>query len=549
VYQLPAQDETGRSDEATGEEIQESAPDTELPPIEAYIEAQEEVQRDSDSGREVIQLQASQLHNYAPAAERLIAQDVYVRGQQLVRLGIAPELASVAKNLVKRSSQQRVIVPVNVEYLRRRLTSLAEFQRYSGREKKWNPTDCPRDLVQNILVAGDWEHFRPLEAIATAPFLRADLTVCDTPGYDPASCVFYAPNALFPSIPAKPGKDDAVAALERLSEPFKQFPYAGVSEAAFLSHVLAAVGRHAINTMPVFAYTAPLVASGKTLLAGMPSRIADGVEPGLHPYTDEAEEIRKVLMSALLAGDPGVLFDNVPNGTKVRSPVLCGFVTAAVYSDRRLGVSESVTLPNRCNVVLTGNNVTPAGDFARRCLVVRLDVDAESARGREFEIQNLQAHVLAHRPQLLVDALTIVLAYAQTGLPGPIPKPLESFETWSRIARDPLVWLGKGDAVETQQLETEDELAPLKEAFERIGGQPTLSSTFAARDIATLAGRFEGTELKAAIEGAGCSDATSPLKVGYWLREFRDRVASDRKLVQVGNSGGKAQWRLRGVDR
>jgi putative DNA primase/helicase len=519
--------------------------------LQERFDAEAAAERASDVARPVIRLQAGQLHVYASQAEQAIADQIYMRGQHLVRLGRAPELSSAARKLLKRSAEQRVIVPTNVEYLRRRLNTVREFQKFSRTRNQWEPTDCPADLALNILHAGDWEHFRALEALATAPFLRSDLTVCDAPGYDAASRVFYAPNGEFPPVPTRPSKDDAVAALERLSEPFKQFPFAGVSEAAFLCHVLAAAGRHAIDTMPVFAYTAPIVATGKTLLATMANRISDGVEPGVHPYTDVSEELRKVLMSALLAGDSTVLLDNVPNGSKVRSPILCGFVTAAVYTDRKLGVSESPSLPNRCGVVLTGNNITPAGDLARRCLIVRLDFDAETARGRQFEIPNLKAYVSAHRPQLLVDAVTIILAFAQASDTGKLPNPLDSFEAFSRVARDPLVWLGRGDAVETQLLETEDELNPLREAFDKLTASPefAVGKQFAARDVAKICYAFAGEDLRAAIEAAGCSDASDARKVGYWLREHRDRVAGGRKLTSPGSTGGMTRWTFRSPGR
>ncbi len=501
--------------------------------------------------RVIVQLPAGQLHVYADQAERLIADEVYVRGQQLARLGTAPELGRTMRSLIQRPQDQRVIVPVNGEFLRRRLNTLAEFQTFSRTAKEWRPVDCPRDLCTNILHVGDWQHFRPLEGLAMAPFMRADGTVCDTPGYDAASGVFYAPTATFPPIPKHPTKDDAAAALARLRAPFAQFPFDQGAEAAFLSHILAAVGRHAIDTMPVFFYTASMPASGKTLLAKMPSRLANGVEPGTSPYTDDAEELRKVLFSALLAGDTALLLDNVPSGVKVRSAVLCGFATAPVYSDRRLGASERPTLPNRCTVVMSGNNITPASDMARRSIVIRLVVDAETARGREFAIPDIKAYIGAHRPQLLVDALTVMLAFTQAAPPG-MPKPLESFEQYSRIARDPLVWLGVGDAVETQQTETEDDIAPLREAFDLLARYPKFGGKepFAARDLAAECDQMvAGAELKAAVEAAGCSDASNPIKVGYWLRAHRDRVAAGRKLVNSGPTHGCAKWLLRELPR
>jgi putative DNA primase/helicase len=501
---------------------------------------------DTAGERQRIELRDGELHLYADASERLLAGDVYIRGQRLARLGLAPELSKELTDGFTRNPDQRVIVPVNEEWLRRELNTRADYRKYSRVRKQWEPTNCPTDLVKNIAHAGDWRHFRPLEGIATAPFLRADGTICDTPGYDPASRVFYAPNAQFPAIPPNPTRADAAAALARILEPFAEFPFStDESRAAFLAHVLAAIARHALDTRPAMLYTAPLVACGKTLLAGMASRIADGTEPAERPFTDDTEEMRKVLMSAALAADSTLLLDNVPNGHKVRSAVLCGFLTANMYADRKLGVTESPTIPNRCAVILTGNNVTPAGDLARRTIAVRLDVNAETARGRTFHIEDLKSHVTKHRPQLLADALTVIRAHVLAGQPTTL-KPLESFERWSRFARDPVAWLGYGDAVATQQAETDDELAPLRAAFEALAAHPKLGSEpFAARDLARACEAYAiGDDLKTAIEGAGCSDATSPVKLGYWLREHRDRIAAGRKLVQVGSHAGAANWRL-----
>lgn len=531
----------------------QTEPDIPEPPAfeEIPAEAYEDEPRATDGSepRATIQLVSGQFHVAAEAAERLVAEDIYVRAQRLARLGTAPELAASLQADIARDREQRVIVPVTAEYLRRRLNAIAEFQKFSRREKEWYPVDCPTDLVSNILGYGDWRHFRALEGIATAPFLRADLTICSTPGYDGASRVFYSPTAQFPPIPESPNQDDAEGALERLLEPFRQFPFAtDDARAAFLSHILTAAARHAIDTRPVYFYTAPMAATGKTLLSKMASLIAEGVEPAIKPYTDEAEEMRKVLLTVLIAGDPTLLLDNVPSGAKVRSATLCAFATASVYGDRKLGASESLKFPNRCQVSASGNNITPTGDLARRAIVVRLDVNAESARGREFTIPDLKAYVRAHRPQLLVDALTVIRAYALASDPVK-RRPLESFERWSRIARDPIAWLGYGDAVATQQVETDDELGPLVAAFQALAGRQQFAwpAQFSASDIATVCNGMGGEELRQAIQAAGCSDAMSAKHVSYWLREHRDRVGADLKLISTGATHGVTRWRLKGA--
>lgn len=523
------------------------AHDYELPPLEAYADEAGA----STIPRPVIKIQSGQLHLYAAEAERLVAPEIYVRGQRLVRLGKAPELQATGQPRgLLRDDAQCVVVPVGVEFLRRRLTERADFQTYRRREKEWVSVDCPRDLAANIAAAGDWPEFNALDAIATSPFLRPDHTLCDTPGYDAASRVYFAPNANFPPVPRKPSKDDASRALQELIAPFCDFPFASKeAKAAFLSHVLTSAVRHALDVSPAYSYTAPLAGTGKTLLAGMAARIETGVPPALRPFAEDGDELRKTLLSALLAGDTSLILDNVPNGQRLRSPVLCGFVTAAVYSDRRLGVSETPRLPNRCTVVMTGNNITTAGDLARRCIIVRLDANAETSRGRDFKIDDIGRYVIEHRPRLLIAALTIARAFAEAGYPD-AARSLPSFEQWSRLARDPLVWLGHADPVDTQEQEADDDVGPLRAAFAALTLWANAGTEFTARQIAERCGdgfRLESKELREAMEAAGCSDASQAQKVGYWLRANRDRVAGELKLRHASSAHNIARWKLEPV--
>lgn len=499
---------------------------------------------DVPAGRSVIQLIGGQLHTYADEAERLLAGEIYQRGQQLVRIGKAPELQP---NDISRDGEQAVIVPVGQEYLRRRLTTLAEIQVYRRRDKEWIPVDCPRDLAANIAQMGEWKHFPALAGIATAPFLRPDHSLCDKPGYDPDSRVFLAPNDTFPAIERKPTKDQAVQAAKDLLAPFCEFPFATEeATAAFLSHVLTAAVRHALDVSPAFVYTAPLPGTGKSLLSGMPSRIEHGTPPAMRPFPDSDDELRKSLLGSLLAGDTTLILDNVPNGHRVRSPILCGFITSSVYQDRKLGASENPRLPNKCTIVASGNNITPSGDLARRCIIVRLDANSENVRGRDFLIRDIAAHVALHRPRLLAAALTIIRAYVTAGYPN-VARPLPSFETWSRLARDPLLWLGYADAADTQEQEADDEIAPLRMAFSSLHAWMN-GKEFAARDIAKACDGFaENRALREVIEAAGCGDASDARKVGFWLRDCRDRVAGDLKMRTCPQQHGISRWKLQPI--
>lgn len=268
----------------------------------------------------------------------------------------------------------------------------------------------------------------------------------------------------------------------------------------------------------------------------------------MRPWAEGGEELRKSLFASLLAGDRTIGFDNLPNGVKVRSPILCGFLTADVYSDRKLGASEVPALPNRSVVSLTGNNITPAGDLARRSIVTRLDANTNRLRDRRFREPDLKGYVAAHRAALLIAALTIVKAYVAAGTPFQAI-PLPSFERWSRFARDPLLWLGMPDPVATQDDETDDEAVPLAAAFLMIAECPALGEKeFMASELALACDALVGdSQLAAAIEPAGCSAASDQKYVGYWLREKRDHIAGGYKLERGHAANGSRKWRLRKI--
>ncbi len=164
--------------------------------------------------------------------------------------------------------------------------------------------------------------------------------------------------------------------------------------------------------------------------------------------------------------------------------------------------------------------------------MVRLDVNAESARGRKFRIKHPRRFVVERRAQYIVDVLTIVRAYALAGRPE-VAHPLESFEDWSAIARDPLVWLGAADAVATQQSETDDEMAPVEDVLAAIAGTIGVGKPFTAANLANTVLLAPGGALRQALTTAGCGEPHNPMKVGYWLREYRGRVGGGFKLERA----------------
>lgn len=209
-----------------------------------------------------------------------------------------------------------------------------------------------------------------------------------------------------------------------------------------LAALLTAAARPALPTSPAFGFDAPSQASGKTLLASCVGVLATGGIPTVWPHTaghGNDEETRKRLFVALRNGDRALVWDNVV-GT-FDSAAMASALTSENMTDRILGKSERISIPNRAIILLTGNNLTFSGDLARRILKCRIDTESERPFARQFDLDPL-TYVRAHRQKLLSAALTIIRGYLNSGAP-PAAGRMASFELWDDYVRQTVVWVGR----------------------------------------------------------------------------------------------------------
>src|SRR5690606_17153515 len=108
----------------------------------------------------------------------------------------------------------------------------------------------------------------------------------------------------------------------------------------------------------------------------------------------------------------------------------------------------------------------------RRIIHIRLDVLSERPEDRtDFRHPDLVAWLRERRPALVSAALTILSAYVRAGMPRQGLTPFGSFEGWSRLVREAVVWLGLPDPCLTrvrlaeQADTTADALTQLVEAW------------------------------------------------------------------------------------
>ncbi|MEZ6072256.1 MAG: hypothetical protein R3C10_18855 [Pirellulales bacterium] len=323
----------------------------------------------------------------------------------------------------------------------------------------------PLSLAENILAQTSWE-LPPLVGIARAPILRADGSICTTPGYDPASRLMYCPDPelkLTP-IPEFPNGNEVQACVDLLLEVISDFPFADEPSRANVLAILFTLLMRPVITghVPLAIVDAPMQGTGKTLLVTALGTIAVGaVSSESIPSRENDDEWRKKITSILLAASPFVLLDNIPDNTTIDSPSLAAALTTQAWSDRLLGRNNAIRLPARAVWAATGNNLRVAGDMPRRSYSIRLDANAERPWERTgFKIRGLERHVRSRRGDLLSAALTIVRGWYINGQPKAGVPTLGSFDEWAETVGSVIAFAGVdgflGNLEQTQVVQDED---------------------------------------------------------------------------------------------
>ncbi|MDZ5457892.1 hypothetical protein [Azohydromonas lata] len=416
------------------------------------------------------------------------------------------------------------------------------------------PEDAPSPVARAILAKHGDRGFHKLLAVTTAPTLRTDGSILDTPGHDAASgLLYYSEHPSPPRVPNAPSPAQALEALRFLWKPVRDFPVVDdVGRGVVLHGLLTAALRASLPTAPGIGLDAPAAGTGKTLLARCMGILATGTDPAILPPADTDEETRKRLFSALREGQRVVLWDNV------REPLGCAaldsFLTASTFADRILGSSETASLPNRALFIATGNNLRLTSDTCRRVLLARLDAETEKPYTRDFSFDPAQM-LAAHRQQYVVAALTIIRAYIAAGRPKMASGRTASFEVWDDLVRQPLCWLSQlaaqagvpdlptfADPVEAaarafeQDPETTKHSA-LLEAWHAVFG--SVQTT-----VATAIRRAETDDaLGVALEEiAGQRGAINSRMLGRWIERMAGRIVGGKLFVRIGIRAGTLHW-------
>ncbi len=483
---------------------------------------------------------------------------IFQRGGMLVRV---VEDASSRRGINRDVGAPRIVAFDDLA-LAEMLTRSLQIWRRNRKTQDLVRVDCPRLVAQTLLSRKQWS-FRHLEAVVEHPVMLADGSVLWTDGYHAETGLFLAlPLMAFQSPYDTPSRRDAEAALETLRDLLEGFPFLeSIDESVALALLLTPFVRPILPTAPGFGIDAHTAGSGKSTLVKTGSVLATGRDPAFLSFGDDMVELGKVLFSSFLEGDQHVAIDNVV--APLDSPLLCVVLTSPVYRGRVLGQSLNANVPTKAVVTVNGNNLVISGDLTRRMLVVRLDPGCERPAERHFVFDPVD-EVRQCRSDYVLAALTVMSAYIASGERGDV-RPFGSFEDWSRMVREPLIWLGMEDPVDSiRALEAADPERTQLRAMLQATRDVMATRDFKAADlIATATKRASGqrdfggssavsesdqAQLQEALQAVCERNGDLSVKaLGRWLTRMQGRIEGGQRFVHSHMVKGSFNWKVDSV--
>ena len=408
---------------------------------------------DDSDGRVEIEISVDEHKTNDAAASALTADnDIYQRNGALVWIVRGEK----RNDGIRRPDDVPQIVTLKPATVRERLSRVARFGQTcidpETGESEFIRKPIPKNCVEAIISRGHWPGIRPLEGVVTTPILRRDGSILNTPGYDLATGLMFDPQGVTFSIPERPSCEDAITAAGRLLDLVSDFPFSTPAhKSVWLAGLLTPLARHAFDgPSPLFLFDANVRSAGKTLLAELIALILTGGDFSRMTNPHDDAECRKLITALVLCGDTLVLIDNIAG--VLGCPALDAALTGTTWKDRLLGKNERVVGTLGMTWFASGNNVILNGDTTRRTCQSRLESPEEKPEEREgFKYPNVAQYVRDNRPALLADVVTILSAYCLAGRPRANLKPWGSFDGWSNLIRQAVVWVGLDDPGQTRQ--------------------------------------------------------------------------------------------------
>lgn len=471
--------------------------------------------------------QLHEITNDAIAAliESNIPPTTFVRGGELVRVVI--DERGIPKIQATSPASVRGIVARSASWVRVTKDGTTEIA-------------PPKEVVEDLMALGEWQHIPPIVAITKAPVLAASGVLSKAPGYCPDSRFYIASNTTWPAW-----EGDVQSAVDFIfNDMLADFPFADqASKAHALGLMLLNIVRPAIDGQtPLNLIDAPVQGSGKSLLARVCMMPTAGNEVSGTPGSKDDEEWRKKITSCLLEGRSYIFFDNLTR--KIDFSSLDAALTQPEWFDRALQQSRIITIPIRCVWIATANNAELSKDILRRTVWIRIDPNIERPEDREaFKHPKIEEWVKENRATIVSALIAIVEHWLDAGQPSFKGRLLGSFEEWSSVIGGILESVGVsgflGNIEELRSTANTDHAAWC--AFLERWHQNFTDNPVKASDIKETFDIDE--ELAGTLGSAG--DATRVTRLGFALKRNVGVVYGGYKIVRhVGKSTNSTRYQV-----
>jgi len=444
--------------------------------------------------------------------------------------------------------ERTVVGTVKLGWLRKRISEHCRLHvERTGKDGEvfQVPTDTNQSMAE--MLSQSPERFPHLAGLALGPVIGIDDAgrLLNTQGYDPESRLYLANAVPDLAIPERCSLEDAKQAEREIWQLVRGFPWRDVEVdyPRWLSMLFTAAMRHQLVQVPIGLITAPTPGSGKSLLALLIGKILHGTTPTTMSWVEDKDgsETKKRLASMCHAAESFVLFDDLRFGLEFNSSELRNFATGDNYYDRLLGQNAGAKAggPQRCQLIFTGNSITPHSDMVQRVLVCSLEPKDPLHRLKDPatewpEVGNALTYAEKNRTKLLAAVLTIVRAFRQAGSPY-VEGQAYSFDEWTRQVCCLVRWVTGSDplaGIANEWQETDSEASSLRdfiECWHNAFGSQTLS---ASEFINRVFGGFHeldhpelGTLREIVPQLMPCRDNAPPTthRLGRFFRNYANR--------------------------
>lgn len=487
--------------------------------------------------RPLIRNVRGEMHRIVDAAESVLAKqpDIFFSGDSIVRIRPDPITGDVTTE------------PVSEQVLAMTLSASLDFEGYDGRSKTWGRIDIPTRTLQSLSKKGEFRYLRELRGLARQPFIRSGTTeLVRTAGYDKASAIFAAFDGASYQLP-EPNEANARTALAALEEIVSEFHFASEADkASAIAAMLTASIRSSLPLSPAFSISASRPGSGKSYLASLIACFGGPGEPINTSYPTTNEEASKQVLSLMLSSPAVVCFDDMVSDW-IAYPAINRVLTSETVSDRILGTNRVATARTATLIMGTGNNIRPLRDLARRVVSIYLSPRVQDITDLQYTGNPVQ-RVKADRARYVGYALTIISAYLKAGAPTFDLPMIPSFEEWSKLCRQSLVWLGQPDPATSLIAQVNDDpdvqlvgdlLAQWYECFRE---RPTMVRTVIEKADTDSDLKEALLELPVAERGT-----INRSKLGRFLSRHANRIVGGLELRQTHN-GERTAWTVVAID-